>query len=178
MEDIRIELLEGDITKLNVDAIVNAANKHLKGGGGVDGAIHRAAGPMLLNKCKEIISIQKEIPTANVVLTDGFNLVAKYIIHTVGPIWYGGKNNEPELLAQTYRNILQLSYDKRFNTIAIPNISTGIYGFPKELASEIALQECFKFINKNDYPKKIIFVCYDSQNYELYKIILEDDSFI
>ncbi|MCX7999739.1 MAG: O-acetyl-ADP-ribose deacetylase [Leptospiraceae bacterium] len=166
--DSRIEVLKGDITKLSIDAIVNAANSLLMGGGGVDGAIHRAGGPKIAEECRLIREQQGGCPTGNAVLTSGGNLPARYVIHAVGPIWHGGKQNEAQLLASAYENSLKIARDKQFETIAFPNISTGVYGFPKEEASEIAIQTVNKFLSENEFPKKVIFVCFDEENYDLY----------
>jgi len=130
--DIRIKLVTGDITKLEVDAIVNAANTWLMGGGGVDGAIHRAGGPAILEECREIVARQGRCDTGEAVITSGGKLPAKYVIHTVGPVWQGGKNNESQLLENAYLHSLKLALKNGVETIAFPNISTGIYGFPKK----------------------------------------------
>lgn len=164
----RITLLQGDITKLEVDAIVNAANSSLMGGGGVDGAIHSAGGPAILSECREIVTRQGRCGTGQAVITSGGNLPAKYVIHTVGPIWRGGNNNEAQLLANAYLNSLKLAVENRVETIAFPNISTGIYGFPKDKASLIAIETVTQFLSENDQIKQVYFVCFDSENYELY----------
>jgi O-acetyl-ADP-ribose deacetylase (regulator of RNase III) len=168
MKKKRIELLKGDITTLNVDAIVNAANNSLLGGGGVDGAVHKAAGPGLLDECKGLNGCQ----TGQSKITNGYNLKAGHIIHTVGPIWYGGYKDETELLALSYQSSLLLAKENKFKTIAFPGISTGVYGFPKDLAAIIAINETKRFINKNPYPEKVIFVAYDDEGYEIYKKLL------
>jgi O-acetyl-ADP-ribose deacetylase (regulator of RNase III) len=173
MMDNRIELLSGDITTLNVDAIVNAANNSLLGGGGVDGAIHRAAGPGLLEVCQ----LLGGCPTGEAKITKGFKLKAKYIIHTVGPVWHGGKENEEHLLASCYRESLKLATSHECRTIAFPNISTGVYGFPKETAAGIAIGEVELFLKENPLPEKIIFVCFGKENYDIYKEILKDITF-
>ena len=165
----RIEIIKGDITKLNVDAIVNAANSSLAGGGGVDGAIHLAAGSKLHRECMDIIKLQGRCPTGKAVITGAGNIPVKYIIHTVGPVWSGGSHNEKELLANAYKNCLQLVIMNDVKTLAFPNISTGIYGFPKELASRIALDVVREFLKNNTTLEKIIFVCYDDENFQIYQ---------
>lgn len=161
----QIEVIQGDITTLQVDAIVNAANESLLGGGGVDGAIHDAAGPELLEECRKIGGC----PTGEARITKGYNLPAKHIIHTVGPIWRGGYKDEIDLLRNAYQNSLKLALNHNVETIAFPNISTGVYGFPKKSAAEIAFRAVREFICRNKYPKKVIFVCFDEENYEIYK---------
>ena len=161
----RIELIKADITKLNVDTIVNAANRSLLGGGGVDGAIHRTAGPGLLEECRKLNGCD----TGEAKITKGYNLSAKFIIHTVGPVWNGGKNNEAELLASCYRNSLQLAIENNCHTIAFPNISTGVYRFPKEAAAEIAIHETLKFLEQEPSIEKVLFVCFDDENYGIYR---------
>jgi O-acetyl-ADP-ribose deacetylase len=164
----RITLLKGDITKLDVDAIVNAANSWLMGGGGVDGAIHRAGGPQILAECREIVARQGRCETGQAVITSGGNLPAKLVIHTVGPVWYGGNNNEVSLLQNAYLNSLRLAVENGVETIAFPNISTGVYGFPKEKAAEIAIETVTQFLFGNDQIKYVYFVCFDQENYDLY----------
>ena len=165
----RIELVFGDITKLEVDAIVNAANSSLMGGGGVDGAIHRTGGPAILAECREIVARQSRCETGRAVITSGGNLPAKYVIHTVGPVWHGGTNNEANLLQNAYLNSLKLAIENGIETIAFPNISTGIYGFPKEKAAEIAIKTVTQFLSGNEQLKQVYFVCFDQENYELYR---------
>jgi O-acetyl-ADP-ribose deacetylase (regulator of RNase III) len=160
-----IELLKGDITKLHVDAIVNAANTRLLGGGGVDGAIHQAAGPLLLDECRMLNGCK----TGEAKLTKAYRLPAKYVIHTVGPIWRGGQSNEKEMLASCYQNSLRLAIEKEIKTIAFPNISTGVYGFPKELAADIAISEVKKFLTVPDQLGKVIFVAFDEENFRIYQ---------
>jgi len=164
----RIEIQKGDITKLKVDAIVNAANTSLLGGGGVDGAIHRAAGPELLDFNRKLGGCK----TGEAKISPGFNLPAKYIIHTVGPVWNGGKYNEDTLLANCYKNSLKLAVENGIKTIAFPAISTGIYRFPLERATKIAVNEVKKFLEKNVSIEKIIFVCFDEETYGVYKSVL------
>ncbi len=165
----RIEIRQGDITKVEVDAIVNAANSSLLGGGGVDGAIHRAGGPAILEECKKIRARQGGCPIGEAVMTTAGRLPAKYVIHTVGPVWQGGQKDEARLLANCYRNSLVLAVDNAVTTIAFPNISTGVYRFPKEQAAEIALQTVAAFLKEHQQIKKVFFVCYDEENYELYQ---------
>ncbi len=165
----RIKLKQGDITKINVDVIVNAANSSLLGGGGVDGAIHRTGGPAILEACKLIRAKQGGCPTGEAVITTAGNLPAKFVIHTVGPIWDDEKKDEMvRLLKNCYRNSLQLAVDNQLKTIAFPNISTGVFGFPKNLAAETAFQETAHFINQNTFIEKVTFVCFDVENYQLY----------
>ena len=164
----RIEVLRADITTLEVDAIVNAANSGLGGGGGVDGAIHRAAGPKLVEECKAIRDRQGGCPPGEAVITSGANLKAKFIIHAVGPIWNGGKEDEAQLLANAYRNSLILAVSNSVGSIAFPNISTGIYRFPKKLAAEIAIREVNDFLNNDTTIQKVIFCCFDEENFKLY----------
>ena len=164
MKGSRISTLVGDITKQNVDAIVNAANQTLLGGDGVDGAIHRAAGPELLEECKTLSGCL----TGETKITKGYNLPAKYVIHTVGPIWEGGSRNEEDELANCYRNSFRLVEEYNIKTIAFPSISTGAYRFPIEKASEIALNETKKFLAKNDDVKEVLVVCFDENTYNKY----------
>lgn len=165
----RIEIMQGDITKIQADAIVNAANSSLLGGGGVDGAIHRAGGPEILAECQKIRRRQGGCPTGEAVITTAGKLPAKYVIHTVGPVWRGGTQDEPRLLANCYRNSLALAVAHGVETIAFPNISTGVYRFPKALAAEIALQTVRDFLARELRIKEVIFVCFDRENYELYR---------
>lgn len=164
----RIELVSGDITKMEVDAIVNAANTGLMGGGGVDAAIHRAAGFKLHEECVAIIKMQGICPTGESVITSGGNMQARYVIHTVGPVWHGGSRNEKDLLIQAYKSSLKIALKNKVKSIAYPNISTGIYGFPKVEAAEIAIGVAKNFLNENDLPEKIIFVCFEKDNYDIY----------
>lgn len=168
----RIKLIFGDITQLEVDAIVNAANSSLMGGGGVDGAIHRAGGQQILAECREIVARQGRCAPGEAVITSGGNLPAKYVIHTVGPIWRGGNNNEPQLLKNAYFNSLRLAVASDCETIAFPNISTGVYGYPKELAAKIAFQTVTDFLVKTDQIRQVYFVCFDQENYDWYASLL------
>lgn len=166
----RVEIVEGDITKQKVDAIVNAANNSLLGGGGVDGAIHRAAGPELLAECKTLGGC----PTGQAKITRGYKLPAKFIIHTVGPVYRDGKHNEPELLANCYRSCLRLAVENNIKTIAFPAISTGAYGYPLDEATRIAMKETKTFLEKDSTIEKVIFVCFGKQSYETYKKIFTE----
>lgn len=166
----RIELVNGDITVLEADAIVNAANNSLRGGGGVDGAIHKAAGPDLLKECEGLGGCE----TGQSKITAGYNLKAKYVIHTVGPIWFGGDRDEMELLASCYQTSLALAEKNEINTIAFPGISTGIYGFPKELAARIAVNETRRFLSKHQLPARVIFVAYNEETYNIYRNLLNE----
>lgn len=170
--DTRIRLINDDITKLKVDAIVNAANNSLLGGGGVDGAIHKAGGRQILDECVEIRSRQGGCKTGEAVITSGGKLPAKFVIHTVGPVWQGGNNGEEELLASCYINSLKLAVENNVKTIAFPNISTGVYKFPKRPAAEIALREVNKFLSSNDTLEEVIFVCFDMENFSIYSEML------
>lgn len=167
-----IELIKGDITKLKIDAIVNAANNGLFGGGGVDGAIHRAGGKEIDDQCKVIRERQGGCKTGEAVITTGGDLEAKYVIHTVGPVWNGEKNGAEEFLSNCYKNSLNLAVEKNIETIAFPCISTGIYGFPKDLAAEIAISSIIQFLKGNTSIKKIIMVCFENESFKIYKKLL------
>ncbi len=164
----KLFLVKDDITKLDVDAIVNAANSRLAGGGGVDAAIHLAAGPELSIACKKL----NGCTTGSSKITDGFNLTASHIIHTVGPIWRGGNSGETELLKSCYLTSLELADKHNIRTIAFPNISTGIYGYPKQEAAEIAFETVSNFISESPTIEQVIFVCFDNENYEIYQKLL------
>lgn len=167
-----IELVKGDITRIQVDAIVNAANTSLLGGGGVDGAIHRAGGKAILEECQKIRAKQGGCKVGEAVITTGGNLPAKYVIHTVGPVWQGGNNEEERLLATAYSNSLRLAVQNKIHSIAFPNISTGIYAFPKDKAAKIAVNAVNAFLLSTDQVSKVVFVCFDDENYALYRDIL------
>jgi O-acetyl-ADP-ribose deacetylase (regulator of RNase III) len=162
----KISVIKGDITKLEIDAIVNAANTSLLGGGGVDGAIHRAGGPAILEECRKIGSCK----TGEAVVTTAGNLPSRMVIHTVGPVWNGGSNGEPELLASAYRNSLDRARENKAATVAFPNISTGIYRFPKEQAAQIAIDTVKNY--GHDLPEEVIFVCFDEENEKIYRELL------
>lgn len=167
----KICLVQGDITEQDIDAIVNAANSTLMGDGGVDGAVHRKGGPKILEECKHIRATEwpDGLPTGKVVITSGGNLKARYVIHTVGPVWRGGNQGEPELLAEAYRNSLRLAVSKGLKTIAFPSISTGAYRYPIEKASRIALATIKEFLEKEDKLDKVVFVLFKKHDLEIYK---------
>jgi len=160
----RIRIVQEDITSLRVTAIVNAANNSLSGGGGVDGAIHRAAGPELLKACQKLGGCD----TGKAKITPGFSLPADYVIHTVGPVWQGGNNGEPELLASCYQTSLDLAGRHQLKSISFPAISTGVYGYPVNLAALIALQEINLYLSKNKYPELVYLVCFNDKAYNFY----------
>ena len=166
----KIELFKGDITKLKVDAIVNAANSSLLGGGGVDGAIHRAAGKELLTECRTLNGCK----TGDAKITKGYNLPAKFVIHTVGPVWHGGKSGEPEKLASCYRRSLEIAVENGIKTIAFPNISTGVYGYPKREAAKIATQTVSAFTENNSEIEQVTFCVFDDENFEIYSDLLNN----
>jgi O-acetyl-ADP-ribose deacetylase (regulator of RNase III) len=175
--ETKLELVRDDITRLEVDAIVNAANSSLLGGGGVDGAIHRAAGPVLLEECIRIARERRHIagepcPTGDAVITGAGNLPCKKVIHTVGPIWRGGRKKEAEFLASCYRKSLLLARDEGLKTIAFPNISTGVYGYPKDKAAVVALETVRKTLEETSEVEKVIFDVFDEENYRIYSALL------
>lgn len=165
--DDKLQVFKGDITKISVDAIVNAANTSLLGGGGVDGAIHRAGGPAILEGCRKIIAKQGGCKVGEAVITSAGKLKAKFVIHTVGPVWNGGKKDEAQKLANCYRNSLLLAVENDCRTVAFPCISTGIYGYPLEEAATIAVETVSEFLTHSDRIEKVIFVCFDEDNFNL-----------
>lgn len=165
----KLSLVKGDITRMNTDAIVNAANSGLMGGGGVDGAIHRAGGPKILEECKQIVLKQGRLPAGKAVITSGGNLPAKFVIHTVGPIWHDGKSNEALTLASAYKESLKLAEKNNLKSIAFPSISTGAYGYPVGEAAIIAIQTVMEFLkNEAESIKEVILVLFDNSTYEAY----------
>lgn len=168
-----IQAVKGDITKVQVDAIVNAANSGLLGGGGVDGAIHRAGGPAILEECKKIVAQQGGCPTGEAVITTAGNLPAKYVIHTVGPVWQGGRDGEAALLASCYTKSLGLAIDNGCRSIAFPNISTGVYGYPKPAAAQVAVQAIHQFLQTLKGFEKVLLVCFDEENFNLIQAELD-----
>jgi O-acetyl-ADP-ribose deacetylase (regulator of RNase III) len=172
------EVVLGDITKLNVDVIVNAANSSLLGGGGVDGAIHRAAGPALLEECRRIAESRRDLangpcPPGDAVITRGYDLPCKRVIHTVGPVWQGGHRKEGDVLASCYRKSLILAASEGLQIIAFPSISTGVYGYPKEAAAKTAVKAVKAALSEAPGITKILFVCYDQENLALYRKLLK-----
>ena len=171
----RVSTIQGDITKQTTDAIVNAANPSLMGGGGVDGAIHRAGGPAILEECKKIVAKQGRLATGKAVITGGGNLSAKYVIHTVGPIWHGGNKNEAALLRSAYQECLKLATEKKLASISFPSISTGAYGYPVEEAAKVAVDAVVSFLQKQDTSlREVVFVLFDSKTYEIYSSALRE----
>ena len=164
-----IRIIQGDITELKVDAIVNAANTSLLGGGGVDGAIHRKGGAEILTECQQIRARQNGCAVGEAVITHAGLLPANYVIHTVGPIWRNGMYDEDQLLANAYRHSLELAESKQLHSVAFPNISTGVYGFPKTRAVKIALTTVIDFLKTSIQVTEVIFVCFDQENYQLYQ---------
>jgi O-acetyl-ADP-ribose deacetylase (regulator of RNase III) len=165
----RLRIVQGDITKIDTTAIVNAANTSLLGGGGVDGAIHRAGGPQILAECQQIRARQGGCKVGEAVITSGGRLPAAYVIHTVGPRWNGGQKGEPEKLASCYRSSLQIAADNQLESVAFPGISTGIYGYPKPEAATVAVREVQQWLAAHEYPKEVVFVVFDEKAKQLYE---------
>ena len=174
----RIEIVRADITTLDVDAIVNAANERMLGGAGIDGAIHRAAGSGLLDECRSLPEVSPGIrcPTGEARITGGHNLLARHVIHTVGPVWRGGAHGEPRLLASCYRSSLQLASEHKVRTIAFPAISCGVYGYPIDQAAAIAVEETRYFLNGHPLPERVLFVAFSQTIYDAYRSVLQDQA--
>ena len=172
VNDAKISIIQGDITRQETDGIVNAANSGLMGGGGVDGAIHRAGGPMILEECIQIVAKQGQLPTGQAVITTAGNMPSKHVIHTVGPIWRGGNQNEPDLLASAYRESLKLAAENKLQSVSFPSISTGVYSYPVDKAAPIALKEVADFLKNQTSIKEVVFVLFDSRTYDAYKSAL------
>ncbi len=175
INNAELSIVRGDITQQTTDAIVNAANPSLMGGGGVDGAIHRAGGPAILEECRQIVARQGRLPTGKAVITTVGNLKARHVIHTVGPVWHGGSAEEAGLLASAYRESLKLATEKKLSSVAFPSISTGAYGYPVEEAATVALRAAISFLK--DTPssiRKVVFVLFDSRTFETYASALRE----
>jgi len=169
----RLSIIQGDITRQDTDAIVNAANSSLMGGGGVDGAIHRAGGPAILEECKQIVARQGRLPTGQAVITTGGNLKARFVIHTVGPVWHGGSKGEPELLASAYRESLKAAAENNLSSVSFPSISTGVYSYPVAEAAGIALNTAATFLKEKDTGiREVVFVLFDAATYQNYALAL------
>ena len=170
----RLIIIQGDITQQSTDAVVNAANSSLMGGGGVDGAIHRAGGPAILDECRQIVARQGRLPTGNAVITTGGNLKARYVIHTVGPVWQGGSNGEPALLAKAYTESLKIAEARKLASVSFPSISTGAFGYPIDEAASVALDAVVAFLNeKSSSLKEVIFVLYGASALSAYERALK-----
>jgi len=173
----KISIIEGDITKQTTDAIVNAANSRLMGGGGVDGAIHRAGGPAILEECKQIVARQGQLPTGKAVITIGGNLKTRYVIHTVGPIWHGGNSGEPELLASAYRESLKVAIKNGLGSVSFPSISTGAYGYPLAEAAEVAVKTTIDLLKGQECSlKEVVFVLFGSNAFSAFSSALSKSS--
>jgi len=173
----KVSIVMGDVTHQTTDTIVNAANSSLMGGGGVDGAIHRAGGPAILAECEQIVASQGRLPTGQAVITTGGKLKAKYVIHTVGPVWHGGNRGEPELLASAYRESLKLAAENRLESVSFPSISTGVYGYPVDKASRVAIGEVVSFFRQGVTSiKEVVFVLFDPTTFDAYASALKTES--
>jgi O-acetyl-ADP-ribose deacetylase (regulator of RNase III) len=174
VNETKVTIVQGDITRQTTDAIVNAANSSLMGGGGVDGAIHRAGGPAILEECKKIVARQGRLTTGKAVITTGGNLKARYVLHTVGPIWHGGSRNEAELLDSAYYECLNLATESKLTSISFPSISTGAYGYPVDEAAKIAVSTVVSFLKRQATSlKDVVFVLFDSRTYQSYRSALQ-----
>lgn len=169
----RLKLIQGDITQQETEAIVNAANPSLLGGGGVDGAIHRAGGPAILEECQQIVARQGRLPPGKAVITTGGRLKARWVIHTVGPIWRGGERGEEEILARAYQESLKLAVERGIRSVSFPSISTGAYGYPLEKAAPVALKAVVQFLQQEQAPEEVRFVLFDSRTYQAYQKALK-----
>jgi O-acetyl-ADP-ribose deacetylase (regulator of RNase III) len=169
-----LSITQGDLTLQDTDAIVNAANSGLMGGGGVDGAIHRAGGPLILEECKKIVQRQGRLPAGQTVITSGGRMKARHVIHTVGPIWHGGSNGEADLLSSAYRESLKLAAANDLASVSFPSISTGAYGYPIDKAARLALKEVIAFLSKPSSVKTVVFVLYGAENYAAYEKVLQE----
>jgi O-acetyl-ADP-ribose deacetylase len=169
-----LSITQGDLTQQDTDAIVNAANSGLMGGGGVDGAIHRAGGPTILEECKKVVQKQGSLPAGQAIITSGGRMKARHVIHTVGPIWHGGGQNEPDLLASAYRESLKLAAANNLTSVFFPSISTGAYSYPLDKAARIALKEVIMFLSKPTSVKEVVFVLYGETNYQAYEAALKE----
>jgi len=172
----KLSIMKGDITQQATDAIVNAANSSLMGGGGVDGAIHRAGGPAILAECKQIVSKQGRLPTGKAVITTAGNMKAKHVIHTIGPVWHGGSKGEAELLQSAYRESLKLAAENHLASISFPSISTGAYGYPVDKASRVAIRTVASFLSKTTSINEVVFVLFDSHTFDAYSSALREIS--
>ena len=170
----KISIVQGDITQQTTDAIVNAANSSLMGGGGVDGAIHRNGGPAILEECKQIVARQGRLPTGEAVITTGGNLKAKFVIHTVGPIWHGGNKGEPELLASAYRESLKIATENNLSSLSFPSISTGAYGYPSAHAAKVALAAVIDSLKGETSIREVVFVLFDDSTRSIYANTLKE----
>ncbi|NQT74211.1 MAG: O-acetyl-ADP-ribose deacetylase [Chloroflexi bacterium] len=170
----KLSLMQGDITQQDSDAIVNAANSGLMGGGGVDGAIHRAGGPVIKEECKKIVAEHGRLAAGQAVISTGGNLKARHVIHTVGPVWHGGAKGEPETLASAYRESLKVAAENGLRTVSFPSISTGVYGYPIDKAAEVALRIVVDFLTQETSLKEITFVLFDSRTFEAYSRVMEE----
>ena len=170
----KLSLVRGDITKRESGAIINAANSSLMGGGGVDGTIHRAGGSAIIEECKKIRSERGPLPAGQAVITTGGNLKARFVIHTVGPIWHGGGSGEPELLASAYRESLKLAVENGLSSVSFPSISTGAYGYPVEMAAKVALEAVISFLKEDASLAEVVFVLFDAKAYETYARTLKE----